>query len=276
MIILHDIQTKLAELKELVEQKAFHPYLMKHIQVPLIDEDRLLLLISIFDQLNLSDIEKNTYITATLLIQLALDTHDYVHSVSIDEELKGQQLTVLAGDYFSGLYYKHLANINNISLIRELSNGIKEINEHKIMLHGNPHTNNIELVLDHLKKIEGALFEKIADFFKVSFSSEFTLNLLLVKRLLREREQFLTTGTSIGFEAIKKMMVNDDPKSNAELTDDQQKKLLYAFDQAINRTIHSIKAGMKNLPYVNELFNMRIQSIVDEYQAMVKTFVEEG
>lgn len=273
MIILHDIQTKLAEMKELIEQRAFHPYLLKNIKTPMIDEDKILLLITVLDQLNLSDIEKNTYITATLLIQLALDTHDLVRANSIEEDLKSQQLTVLAGDYYSGLYYKYLASVKNVSLIRELSDAIKEINEQKILLHDQNQFHDIDQILNCLERIEGALFDKISKYFNVSIWSDFTFKFLLAKRLLREREQIITTGTSIGYDAIKKLNLKD--------TDDnslfkEEKNILHVFDQAIKRTINLMNSGVKNYPLIQELFDHRIQSIVDEYQNIVKTYVEEG
>jgi heptaprenyl diphosphate synthase len=269
VINLHDIQTKLAEMKELIEQRAYHPYLINNIKAPLIDEDKILLLLSIFDQLNLTDIEKNTYITATMLIQLALDTHDFVSTDSINEDLKGQQLTVLAGDYFSGLYYKHLASINNVSLIRELSQGIKDINEQKILLHEQHQINDMDQLLNRLKIIEGALFEKIADFFHVSIWNEFTMNFLLVNRLLREKEKFLMTDSSIGFDAVKGL-------NGIEEIEVKKKNILYVFNQGITRSIHLMNLGAENVPNINELLKMRIQTLVDEHQTMVKTFVEEG
>lgn len=276
MIILYELQSKLAELKELIEQRANHPYLVKNIDAPIIDEDKLLLLILIFDQLNLADIETNTYITATMLIQLALDTHDYVRSHSIEEDLQSQQLTVLAGDYFSGLYYKYLSEINNISLIRELSKGVKEINEHKIMVYEQFQFNNIDQILNSFKVIEGALFEKLTNFFQVNLWSDFTLNFLLVKRLLLEKNQFIKTGSSVGFEAFKKLITDQDDLNRKGISQKQQKNVLHVFDQAINHAIHLMNLGEGDFPHLNDLLKQRIHSIVDQHQAMIKTFVEEG
>lgn len=277
VIILYEIQSKLAELKELIEQRANHPYLVKHIDSPLIDEDKLLLLILIFEQLNLADIETNTYITATMLIQLALDTHDYVRSNSIEEDLKSQQLTVLAGDYFSGLYYKHLSEFNNVSLIRELSKGVKEINEHKIMVYEQFQFNDIGQILNSFKVIEGALFEKLANFFQVNLRSDFTLNFLLVKRLLLEKNQLIKTGSSIGFEAIKKLIFDKDDLYRKGITKEQQQKdVLLVFDRVINQAIHLMTLAETDIPHLNELLKSRIHSIVNQHQAMINTFVEEG
>lgn len=275
MINLQDIQSKIAKLKELIEQKANHPYLIQNIGAPLIDEDKLLLLILILNQLNVSDVETDTYITSTMLIQLALDTHDFVHSKLDEDDLKNQQLTVLAGDYFSGLYYKHLSEISNISLIRELSKGIKEINEHKIMIYEHTPNNDIGQILSSFQIIEGALFSKLTTYFQVEFWNDFALNFLLVKRLLEEKAVFLKSGSSIGFEALKKLIFPVG-EQNTDLSNEQQKYLLLVCDRSINHAVHLMKHGMEKLPHVNELLKERIHFILNQHQTMAKTLVEEG
>jgi heptaprenyl diphosphate synthase len=276
VIILHEIQSKLAELKELVEQKAHHPYLIKNMNdAPSIDEDKLLLLISIFDQLNLSDIEKNTYILATMLIQLALDTHDYVRPNSIEDDLKSQQLMVLAGDYYSGLYYKHLAGINNVSLIRDLSVGIKEINENKILIYERQ-VNDIDQMLMSLIIIEGGLFNKLMIFFQRNQWSELILNFLLVKRLLNEKNQYLNLGSSVVAEAMEKLLYAQNGQNQLHMTQVKEKDLINAFDQAIERSIQLMDSGKENLPQINEILIERMNDLKNKHQSMVKTFVEEG
>lgn len=275
MIILHDIQTKLAELKELVDLRAFHPYLIKNINAPNIDEDKLLLLISMLDQLQLSNKEMDAYITAAMLIQLALDTHDHVRINSFNENLKNQQLTVLAGDYYSGLYYKYLSEVDNILLIRELSKGVKEINENKIMVYEQYQTNDISDLINCFRVIEGALFEKLIGFFQITPWKDYSLNFLLVKRLMREKNQFLKTGSSACLNALVNIIFQIDQNRTVS-SKDNEKRLLQVFDQMINQAIDLMEKGKVNLPHLNKLLKERTLCLIDEHQSRVKTFVEEG
>ena len=67
----------------------------------------LLILISIVEKLELSPHEKDTLVQAIMFMNIALDTHDNVSNTLLDKNsMKIRQLTVLAGDYYSGLYYK--------------------------------------------------------------------------------------------------------------------------------------------------------------------------
>jgi heptaprenyl diphosphate synthase len=72
VINLPDIRQKFTDIKEQVEQKVFHPYLLKYIEKPVIDEDKLLILVSIMDRLELSYNELKNYTMTTMLIQIPL------------------------------------------------------------------------------------------------------------------------------------------------------------------------------------------------------------
>ena len=42
------------EIKQLIETKAYHPYLQKYMEKPMVDEDKLLLLWGLFNELDIS------------------------------------------------------------------------------------------------------------------------------------------------------------------------------------------------------------------------------
>jgi heptaprenyl diphosphate synthase len=180
VINLPDIRQKFTDIKEQVEQKVFHPYLLKYIEKPVIDEDKLLILVSIMDRLELSYNELKNYTMTTMLIQIALDTHEHISNADVDE--KNRQLTVLAGDYYSGLYYKLLADSENIIMIKELSKGIKEVNEHKVSIY-QKELNGIDNLMTSIKKIESSLLVKFSECFKVDLWNEFIVNLFFFQAL---------------------------------------------------------------------------------------------
>lgn len=72
-----------------------------------------------------------------LFIQLGLDIHEQVgiDPLQQDQLVKGRQLTVLSGDYFSSYYYFYLSQRNQIHLIHKWAEVIREINEMKMDLH---------------------------------------------------------------------------------------------------------------------------------------------
>ena len=61
----------MVQMKETIERNVLHPYLRKYIISPSIDEDKLLILISIVEELDLSPIEKDTYVIAIMLMYIA-------------------------------------------------------------------------------------------------------------------------------------------------------------------------------------------------------------
>jgi heptaprenyl diphosphate synthase len=272
VIRLQDIRHKFSYIKEQVEKKVFDSYLLKYIEKPMIDEEKLLILILIMDQLELSFKEMQNFALSTMLIQIALDTHEYITQYSINE--KNRQLTVLTGDYFSGLYYKLLADSEDIAMIRALSYGVKEINEHKVFVYQNKTTDTDKLMSD-IMIIESSLFVKVAEYFKVDNWSEFISHYLLFKRLLKEKSKFLQGGSTKIFEALQKAVF---PKyaDTFELSNVQRSKLIMIFDRYLDFSKQIIEKGIGQLPNLNEWFVSRISSLLKQHQPVAKTFVEEG
>ena len=272
MIRLQDIRQKYADIRVQVEKKVFDSYLLKYIETPLIDEDKLLILISLMDRLELSFNEMQNFALSTMLIQIALDTHEHISHSSDDE--KSRQLTVLAGDYFSGLYYKLLAESEDVAMIRALSYGVKEVNEHKISVYQNE-SNEIEKLMRDIMIIESSLIVKVAEYFKVDPWNEFISNFLFFKCLLKEKRRYLQDGNSVLFEAVRKIIF---PKSESKykLSSENQNDLLIAIDRYLDFSKQIIENRIGELPYLNELLEGRITSILNQHQPIVKNFVEEG
>ncbi|MFJ5757813.1 heptaprenyl diphosphate synthase component 1 [Neobacillus sp. NPDC093182] len=273
MIKLPDIRQKFTDIKEQVEQKVFHPYLLKYIETPVIDEDKLLILVSIMDRLELSYNEMKNYAMTTMLIQIALDTHEHISNAAVDEI--NRQLTVLAGDYYSGLYYKLLAESEDINMIKELSKGIKEINEHKISIY-QKELNSIENLMTSIKKIESSLLVKFSECFKVDLWNEFIAKLFFFKRLLHEKRLFMEAGSSVVFETLKELTIVNTNRSIKNLSDKQQSDLLVICDRYLDSSKQFLIKGTSQLPYLNDMLEARITSIINEHQPIVKTLVEEG
>jgi heptaprenyl diphosphate synthase len=266
VINLQDIRQKYTDIRMLVEKKVFDSYLLKYIDAPIIDEDKLLILISIMDRLELSFKEIQNYALSTMLIQIALDTHEHITN-SLEEE-KSRQLTVLAGDYYSGLYYRFLAESEDILMVKALSRGVKEINEHKVSVYQHE-SKEIEKLISNIMIIESSLITKVAEYFHVDLWNEIICHFLLFKRLLKEKSKYLHEGYSVIFDAFK----ND---SSEVLISKQENDLLMAYDQYLNFSKQIIENGMSQLPYLNEFLESRITSILNQHQPIAKTFVEEG
>ncbi|UYZ20576.1 heptaprenyl diphosphate synthase component 1 [Mesobacillus jeotgali] len=278
MIYLLDLQNKLDGTRELLLEKLSHPYLLEHVESPFIDDDRLLLLTSLMEQQEVNQEKAKNYTVTTMLLQIALDTHEQVHNSQPgeeDESHKRRQLTVLAGIYFSGLYYKLLADMDDIEMIKLLASGVKEVNEQKILLY-QKEAEAIDKLMESVKLIESALLGKVADHLDASEWFEFASNWLFVKRLLSEETKFIKSGSSLVFNALKKIALPKMDQSTTDLSSEQQKYLLTICTRYIEFSMTKINAALKKLPGMNSLLMERLDLIAGQHQTMSKKFAEEG
>jgi heptaprenyl diphosphate synthase len=272
VIKLLDIRQKFTNIKEQIEKRVCDSYLLKYIEIPIIDEDKLLILVSIMDRLELSFSEMQNYALSTMLMQIALDTHEHITDAPVEE--KNRQLTVLAGDYFSGLYYKLLAESEDILMVKSLSKGVKEVNENKIITY-RYEFEGIETLMTNIKLIESALLAKLSEYFKVDLWNNFIADFLLFKRLLMEKSNFLEKESSVLFQALNRIVF---PTNNnlTGLSEEQENHLLTICDRYLEMLKQVIEKGIHQLPYLNDLLENRIKSTLSQYQPYAKTFAEEG
>ncbi|QCJ45255.1 heptaprenyl diphosphate synthase component 1 [Bacillus sp. S3] len=270
---MQDIQQKFIIIKEQIEKRVSDSYLLEYIDTPIVDDDKLLILISVMDRLELSFSDIQNYALSTMLIQIALDTHEHISNASIDE--KNRQLTVLAGDYFSGLYYHLLAESEDIMMIKTLSKGVKEVNENKILVY-QCNFDRIEKLIISIARIESSLLTKLSAYFNMDLWNEFLAHLFIFKRLLKEKKQYFHSEGSILFEALKKIIFPDIDSTALEITGEQRNYLLQICDHYLEQSKQVIEKGLKQLPYLNDLLEKRIRLMLNQYQPYAKTFVEEG
>lgn len=177
------IQNSIAQLKTEIFMDVRHRTLQKYTGVPVIDENQLFyLLIPFLNGEEWQQEQQEAAITVGI-VYAALAAHDHIKE--IDATSKEQQLTVLAGDFYSGRYYEILAMSGNVALIRNLSQGIVARCEHQIKVY-EAEQRTIEQWYASLCNIEAGL---IAQFFGLySFSDYIPLieKSLLILRLERE------------------------------------------------------------------------------------------
>ncbi|WP_141491205.1 heptaprenyl diphosphate synthase component 1 [Bacillus cereus] len=200
-----DIYGGYAGIKEKLMKKLRHPYFINYIEEPFIDEEKIALLYGALKSANLHIEQIEHYVVTIMLVQIALDTHERVSNKAGEEEIefhKCRQLTVLAGDYYSGLYYYLLSMNRDIVLIRALAEGIKEINEHKIMLYQKAHETTDD-IMKSVVTIESALLQKTCDHFHLSHWKPFITYVLGGNRLQKEIQLYADKQHSPVFQAMQ-------------------------------------------------------------------------
>lgn len=265
--MLNNIHSIVSDLKQTILTKAHHPYLDRYLGEPAVDEDKLLLLACLFDEAGVPESAGRTEITAAMIVQIGLDTHERVtnNAASPADGLKNRQLHVLAGDYYSGLYYQLLASSGNIEMIKVLSAAIKEINEQKIAVYQKTAA-DIPGLMAGIRAIEASLIEKLAVSFHQPQWQEAAGTVLLYKRLLKERERYMSSGSSIVYDALIALAGRTGLKETArEMILDIWNKCIEEAETAAEAAAAGISA-----PYAEAVRQLA------EGAGTPKTVVEEG
>ena len=258
MVTLHNSTIQIDEIKALLFKKIHHTYLADFIADPYIDEDKLHVLLMIMNNTPLSNKQKRHWIVATMLVQVALDTHELVPVTSSADESEfktsARQLTVLAGDYFSGLYYLLLAETEDIKLVQILSSAIKEINEYKMILYYNE-TETLHDFVMLIKKIESLLIIRVAEYMNDTTNIQLIVDLLGMNKLIQEQERFINKEPS--------SLLNDWLKSSTQTT---KLDMLNQIELIIQTNLEHLKETMSKMP-------IKLSSCEDHIDYMLHTLI---
>ncbi|WP_336634084.1 heptaprenyl diphosphate synthase component 1 [Lysinibacillus fusiformis] len=194
------IQNSIAQLKTEIFMDVRHRTLQKYTGMPVLDENQLFYLLVPFLNGEEWQQEQQEAAITVGIVYAALAAHDHIKE--LDATSKEQQLTVLAGDFYSGRYYEILAMSGNVALIRNLSQGIVARCENQIKVY-ETEQRTIEQWYASMCNIESGL---IAQFFELySFSEYIPLmeKSLLILRLEKEMAAYQRGQTSLIGKALE-------------------------------------------------------------------------
>ncbi len=150
------------DISERIHQLSSIPYIKQYVDYPGLAENRLALLLIYFSEMGFSKERAKNLCVATGLVQLGLDTHELVKN-KYDNSLsssRNRQLSVLLGDFFSSLYFRTLADSNELQAIQILANATERVNEAKMSLYVLEKDNKLtwDNYLTHRKAIDSTLY----------------------------------------------------------------------------------------------------------------------
>jgi heptaprenyl diphosphate synthase len=255
-----------------IRKRLKHPYLMRFIDSPVIDEDKLLLIHLMLSEKDLTEKEREQYAVSIMLVQIALDTHEKVttHDVVEDDDVKNRQLTVLAGDYYSSWYYHLLAEIKDLSMIRTLAQGIQEVNENKMQLYKNEQQ-SIEKSMENLRRIESTLLLKSAEHFYLPLWKGIADEYLFMKRLLKERSRIMNNE----FTPLAKKISNQLARSKANWQS-LKNQLLEIVDGYVVHSKNRLEKLWSEEPLMHGLLDQRMHNYIKQSGLQVERYAEEG
>ncbi|MFD1707133.1 heptaprenyl diphosphate synthase component 1 [Siminovitchia sediminis] len=256
---------KADSIKELIQKKMYHHFLFEHIESPIIDEDRILMLLIVMEEADVSDKKAESSAASAMLVQIALDIHDQVSKEQ--KSLTERQLSVLAGDFFSGLYYLLLAEIEDIQLIRTLANAIKKINEYKTTVYQlagqDPDT-----FMASFKGIGTTVIKDFCRHFQAERYNPLFMEFLFLKKLLAEMDKFQEGRFSILFEGLKKFylpqMYSTTPLSHLSRRDQHfLKEVCTNYIDQCKKNLKEESARISGLP---DIFLERVEQLSNQYK----------
>jgi len=185
---LYEKENEIAYLKGLITDKLKHSYMDQYIEKIAIDDEKINILDSLLN--NFPKAQKEGYIITVSLIQIALNTHDNItegpEPADHTPERISKQLSVLAGDYYSGLYYLLLSELQDFKMIHTLATAIKNINELKMKLYYQEYS-SLDEFINMFEEINAALVIQVAEHIGEYSLHSFISEWLLLSKLIHQK-----------------------------------------------------------------------------------------
>lgn len=213
---MDSISNEVIQLNSEIKNIINHSFVLKYIDQPAINDDMIAVMVKIMRNANVDQKLMPNYIVSVMLMQIALETHETVSNSEEGEspaQLRHRQLSILAGDYYSSMYYHILAKTKDIEFINLMSKGIQEINEAKVRLYLDKDA-DIDKLVTYLGKIETILVEKTAEYFADTEQKDLYIDILLLNRLLAELDGYKKNQRSNFIKALQSIHIVDDESAD--------------------------------------------------------------
>lgn len=223
-MIATTIEQKIAQFKQNIFTKLHHRTLLEYTGQPVVSDDEIMYLLLPF--LNGEKLDDSTRLAAEAIAMnmAALNTHDLIEEY--DATSKSQQLTVLAGDLYSGIYYATLAQVGDVLLIRSITEAVATISEEKAKFYEASHT-QLQTALQALEVIETQAIQKFFGHFALDSYSVFARYGLVIQRLAKE------LALCSSHEATRFMRAFDEEKT-AELLRNELQTLATTYEKMVS------------------------------------------
>jgi heptaprenyl diphosphate synthase len=171
-------------------QRVREPYVQRFIPEPVMNPTQAGIILTMLDRSGAEINDRHSVALSALLVQAAMDTHDRIGIMETTSEIerKQRQLTVLAGDYFSSLYYRLLAECGEGKFIKVFSRAIQEINEAKMRV---TEADSESEAMEHFMIVRSALTTHLAAFLGFASSIPSIRRLYLLQCLTGREESFM-------------------------------------------------------------------------------------
>lgn len=238
------IEQLVIQLKDEIYSKLHHRTLLEYTGQPPIWEDQLFYLL--LPKFNGEQWTKQHQVAAqsVAMIQTALTTHDLVEEFKATS--KEQQLMVLAGDYYSGMYYATLSTLPNVQLVRELSAAVADISEKKTALY----ESSTKALTEWIELFEEVVSQTVEQFMKhYDFSAyiEFMKMGMLIERLATELKKIEQKTTTIRFVQVVAKNYASEQQAYTAIQDELQKRIVKLLETVEKSTLlaSTVKEGIK-------------------------------
>ncbi|ATP39618.1 heptaprenyl diphosphate synthase [Solibacillus sp. R5-41] len=231
------ITQSIQQLKSNIFMHVRHRALLQNVGEPILDKEQLFFIqLPFLDGNSIDDERKMSAITVGI-VHASLLEHEKIKEQNATS--KQQQLTVLAGDYYSGRYYQLLAQSRNIHLIQKLSKGIVNRCEQQIKIY-EPVTRPLSEWIESMSIIECELIEQYYEVYQFTQYKDLMKKTLTFLRL-KEELSFVENGEKSFFNK----QLHIDTLSSPTIQNALQEELMKRQDE-----LHGI---VKHIPIQPEL-----------------------